>query len=63
MRGFLYNHKAYYHENIFFGKRFGHGIKPYRKFNLGIIDEKRKDVKRDTNFPKELVKYGKGWDR
>ena len=61
-RGFIYHPKAYYHENIFFGKRFGHGVKQYRKFNLGITDEKRRNVRKDTFFPNELVKYGKGWD-
>ena len=62
MRGFIYNHKAYYHENIFFGKRFGHGMRNHRKFNLGIRDEKRRSVRRDSLYPAELVKYGKGWD-
>lgn len=62
MRGFIYNHKAYYHENIFFGKRFGHGMRNHRKFNLGIRDEKRRSVRRDSLYPDELVKYGKGWD-
>ena len=49
-------------EHVAFGKRFGHGVKQYRKFNLGITDEKRRNVRKDTFFPNELVKYGKGWD-
>jgi hypothetical protein len=60
MRGFIYHHKAYYHEGIFFGKRFGFGYPAYKKFNLGIDDEKRRDVRKETYFPKALVKYGKG---
>ncbi len=62
MRGFIYQPKAYYHENIFFGKRLGHTMQTFSRFNLGINDERRKNVRRDIHFPKELVKYGKGWD-
>ena len=62
IRGFIYHRKAHYHEGVFFGKRFGTTYSRYANFNLGIRDEKRKNVKKDTYFPKELTKYGKGWN-
>jgi len=61
-RGFIYHPKAYYHEGVFFGKRFGTSYSRYANFNLGIGDEKRKNVKKETYLPRELTKYGKGYD-
>ena len=62
-RGFIYHPKAYYHEGIFFGKRFGHTYTRHSKFNLGLNDETRREVKKETNFPRELTKYGKGFEK
>ena len=53
-RGFIYQRKAYYHENIFFGKNIGNKFPIYRNFNLGINDERTRNGRKEIFFPKEL---------